>query len=53
MFAPALDLSPHLDRAAIDVLARELGLPVALDDDRARVGWVTLALAHRYAQGRA
>jgi len=47
MLAPALDLSPHMDRAAIDRLARALGLPVVLDDDRSRVGWVTLALAHR------
>jgi hypothetical protein len=54
MLAPALDLSPHMDRAAIDGLGRALGLPVALDDDRSRVGWVTLALAHRWVvEGRA
>jgi asparagine synthase (glutamine-hydrolysing) len=52
MLAPALDLSPHLDRAAIDRLARTIDLPVVLDDDRARVGWVTLAIAHRLV-GRA
>jgi hypothetical protein len=53
VLAPALDLSPHMDGAAIDRLAGALGLPVALDDDRSRVGWVTLALAHRCVVGRA
>src|SRR5262245_55972623 len=54
MFAPALDLSRHMGgaRPVIDQLARGLDLPVALDDDRARVCWVTLALAHGCLQGQ-
>jgi hypothetical protein len=53
LLAPPLDLSPHLDRGAIDRLAHALDLPVVLDDDRSRVGWVTLALAHRFVRRQA
>ncbi len=39
---PPLDLSPILDRARIESLGAELGIPVDLTTDRGRVGWATL-----------
>lgn len=41
---PPLDLSRHWDRARAERLAAQLGAPLALDGDRARVRWTTLLL---------
>ncbi len=50
-YAPAMDLTPHLDLPTISALARSLGRAPDLTSDRARVGWTTLALFARAYPG--
>jgi asparagine synthetase B (glutamine-hydrolysing) len=50
---PALPLEPLVDRRRLDELARAIDVPVQLDTDRERVGWITFERLAQRLEARA